>query len=99
MFNILSIGDDIKFSVLDLLRDIGMGIIDTIFSTIDTLYSVGNIINGLNLISMLQEVDDSPFTKLFNAFFILSFIILFLFSVWKITFRIIDADSNEQPIF
>lgn len=99
MFNILSIGDDIKFSVLDLLRDIGMGIIDTIFSTIDTLYSVGNIINGLNLISMLQEVEDSPFTKLFNAFFILSFIILFLFSVWKITFRIIDADSNEQPIF
>ncbi len=98
MLSVLSITDDVKFAVLDLLRDIGMGIVDIIFSTIDTLYEVGNTINSLNLITMLQEIDNSPFTKIFNAFFILGFAILFLFSVWKITFRIIDADSNEQPI-
>ena len=98
MINILSITDDIKFAVLDLLRDIGMGIVNIIFSTIDTLYEIGNTINSLNLINMLQEIDNSPFTKIFNAFFVLGFAILFLFSVWKVTFRIIDADSNEQPI-
>ncbi len=48
---------------------------------------------------MLKNVDNSPFTKIFNAFFILAFALLFLFSVWKLTFRILDADSNEQPLF
>ena len=31
--------------------------------------------------------------------FFLAFALLFLFSVWKLTFRILDADSNEQPLF
>lgn len=99
MINILSIKEDIKFGVLDLLRNIGMGIINTIYSTIDTLYEVGNTINSLNIIQMLQDLENSPFTKIFNAFFILSFVVLFLFAVWKITFRIFDADSEEQPLF
>lgn len=95
----MSIGDDIKFSVLDLLRNIGMSLVNTIFSTIDTLYDIANNINSLNLIQMLQNIENSPFTKIFNAFFVLSFIVLLLFSIWKITFRIIDADSEEQPLF
>lgn len=99
MINVLSIKEDITFGVLDILRNLGMGIIDIVYSTIDTLYNVGHTINSLDLITMLQDLDNSPFTKIFNAFFILSFVILFLFSVWKITFRIIDADSNEQPLF
>lgn len=98
MLNVLSL-NDIKFGVLDLLRSIGMSLVDTIYSTIDTLYEVGNTINSLNLIQMLQDIDNSPFTKVFNAFFILSFIVLLLFSIWKITFRIIDADTNEEPLF
>ena len=99
MLNTLSISEDIKFGVLDIFRDIGMGIVNIIYSTINTLYDIANSINTLNLIQMLQDIDNSPFTKIFNAFFILAFIILFLFAVWKITFRIIDADNNDQPLF
>ena len=96
---LLSIGSDIKFGVLDILRGIGMAIINIIFSTIDTLYNVAERINSLNLIQMLENVDNSPFNKIFNAFFILSFVVLLLFAVWKISFRILDADTNEQPLF
>src|SRR5574344_507536 len=96
---ILSIASDIKYGVLDILRGLGMGIINIIFSTIDTLYDVAQKINSLNFIKMLENIENSPFTKIFNAFFILSFIVLLLFSVWKISFRILDADNNEQPLF
>lgn len=99
MINILTLGDDVKFAVMDLLRDIGMGLVNMIFSAIDTLYDIANNINCLNLIQMLQDIENSPFTKIFNAFFILAFIVLFLFAIWKITFRIIDADVDEQPLF
>lgn len=99
MIYTLSITSDIKYGVLDILRGLGMGIVNIIFNTIDVLYDVAHNINSLNFIKMLENVDNSPFTKIFNAFFILAFIVLFLFSVWKITFRILDADSNEMPIF
>jgi len=99
MFYTLSIASDIKYSVLDILRGIGMGLVNIIFKTIDVLFDVAHSINSLNFIKILQNVDNSPFTKIFNAFFILAFAVLFLFSVWKITFRILDADSNEQPMF
>lgn len=99
MFYTLSIASDIKYSVLDILRGLGMGIVNIIFKTIDVLYDVAHSINSLNFIEMLKNVDNSPFTKIFNAFFILAFALLFLFSVWKLTFRILDADSNEQPLF
>ena len=99
MFQILSISSDIKYGVLDILRGIGIGIVNIIFSTIDTLYNVAQKINSLNFIKMLENIENSPFTKIFNAFFILSFVVLLLFSVWKISFRILDADNNEQPLF
>lgn len=99
MLNTLSIASDIKYSILDILRGLGMGIINIVFKTIDVLYDVAHSINSLNFIEMLKNVDNSPFTKIFNAFFILAFALLFLFAVWKLTFRILDADSNEQPLF
>lgn len=99
MLNTLSIASDIKYSVLDILRGLGIGIINIVFKTIDVLYDVAHSINSLNFIEMLKNVDNSPFTKIFNAFFILAFALLFLFAVWKLTFRILDADSNEQPLF
>lgn len=99
MIYTLSIASDIKYSVLDILRGLGMGIVNILFKTIDVLYDVAHSINGLNFIQMLKNVNNSPFTKIFNAFFILAFALLFLFSVWKLTFRILDADSNEQPLF
>ena len=99
MLQVLSISSDIKYGVLDILRGIGIGIVNIIFSTIDTLYNVAQKINSLNFIKMLENIENSPFTKIFNAFFILSFIVLLLFSVWKILFRVLDADNNEQPLF
>lgn len=96
---LLSIGNDIKFGVLDIIRNIGMAIINIVFDTIDVLYDVAQKINSLNFIQMLENVPNSPFTKLFNAFFILAFSVLFLFAVWKITFKILDGDSQEASLF
>ena len=95
MFYVLSIGNDIKFGVLDILRSIGMGLVNIIYNTIDVLYNVAHKINSLNFIQILENVENSPFTKIFNSFFVLAFAILFLFAVWKITFRIFDADENQ----
>ena len=91
--------DNIGFWILDVLRALGIGIINIIFSTIDTLYDVAYKINSLNFIQMLENIENSPFTKIFNAFFILSFIVLLLFSIWKITFKVLDADTNETSLF
>lgn len=99
MLNILSVTSDIKYGVLDILRGLGMGIVNIIFNAIDVLYNVAHKINSLNFIEILQNIENSPFTKIFNAFFILAFLVLFLFSVWKITFRTLDADASEQPVF
>ena len=99
MLQVLSISSDIKYGVLDILRGLGIGAINIIFSTIDVLYDVAHKINSINFIELLKDMNNSPFTKIFNAFFILSFVVLFLFSVWKISFRILDADVQEQPMF
>ena len=74
---VASIASDIKYGVLDILRGIGMGIVNIIFNTIDVLYDVAHKINSLNFIKILENVDNSPFTKIFNAFFILAFAVLF----------------------
>lgn len=95
----LSVGSDIVFATLDIIRDIGITIIDIIYNTIDVLYDVAQKVNSLNLISMLENIPDSPFVKIFNAFFILSFSVLFLFSIWKITFKILDGDSQDNSLF
>lgn len=99
MFVTLSIANDIKFGVLDIIRNIGIAIINTIFNTIDVLYDVAQKINSLNFIDMLEGIPNSPFTKIFNAFFVLAFSVLFLFAVWKITFKILDSDSQETSLF
>ena len=96
---IASLSSDIMFGVLDILRGIGISIVNMVFSTIDVLYNVAQKINSLNFIQMLENIENSPFTKIFNAFFILSFIVLMFFAIWKITFRIMDADNNDIPLF
>ena len=55
MLNTLSIASDIKYSVLDILRGLGMGIINIVFKTIDVLYDVAHSINSLNFIEMLKN--------------------------------------------
>ena len=96
---IAGIVSDIRFGIFDVLRGLGMSIVNTIYNTIDTLYEVAEKINSINFIDLLKDMDGSIFVKVFNAFFILSFTVLFLFSVWKITFKILDADSQETPLF
>ena len=58
---LLSIGSDIKYGVLDILRGLGMAIINIIFSTIDTLYDVAQKINSLNCIYNCELRSNSEF--------------------------------------
>ena len=59
---ILSIGNDIKFGVLDILRSLGIGIVNIIYSTIDVLYEVAYKINSLNFIELLKNFEKFPFS-------------------------------------
>ena len=99
MFLTLNIISDIKFSVLDIFRGLGVSIIKLIYSTIDVLFDVANKVNSLNMIEALKNLENSPFIKIFNAFFILAFLLLLVFSIWKVTFRVMDAEQSEQPLF
>ena len=53
---LLSIQSDIKFGVLDIIRNIGMAIINIVFDTIDVLYDVVQKINSLNSFTLLNKI-------------------------------------------
>ena len=61
MFLTLNIISDIKFSVLDIFRGLGVSIIKLIYSTIDVLFDVANKVNSLNMIEALKNLENSPF--------------------------------------
>ena len=77
----LSIGTNIKYSVFDILRSLGINLVDIIYKTIDVLYDVAHSINSLNFIKMLENAEESPFIKIFNAFFVLAFALQYLIQI------------------
>ena len=52
----LNIASEIGFAITDLLRLIGIRIVNILFNTIDVLYTVAYKINSLNLIDMLKNI-------------------------------------------
>ena len=68
MFLTLNIISDIKFSVLDIFRGLGVSIIKLIYSTIDVLFDVANKVNSLNMIEALKNLENSPFIKILPQF-------------------------------
>lgn len=84
---------------LDLLRTLGWGIINFIYSLIDSLFEILKEINALDIVNSLSG--DSAFKKLFSGVMLISLTLLGLFSVWTFVKKVIDPDeglSMEQIV-
>ena len=94
----LSIGTNIKYSVLDILRSLGINLVDIIYKTIDVLYDVAHSINSLNFIKMLENAEESPFIKIFNAFFVLAFALYLQYGKLHLEYLIQILMNNQYLI-
>lgn len=77
---------------LDLLRTLGWGIINFIYSLIDSLFDILKEINALDIVNSLSN--ESMYTKLFTGIMAISLTLLGLFSVWSFVKKILEPDEG-----
>lgn len=77
---------------LDLLRNLGWGILNFIFSTVDTLFEVLKSLNCFNIIDSIAE--NTIFSNFYKGIIIISITLLGLFSIWRFIIKIIEPDEG-----
>lgn len=75
---------------LDLLRTLGWGIVDFLYSLIDSLFDILKEINALDIVSSLSN--ESMFRSLYTGIMAIAIAVLGLFSIWNFVKKIIDPD-------
>lgn len=84
---------------LDLLRTLGWGIVDFIYSLIDSLFDILKEINALDIVNSVSN--ESMFTKFYTGVMAIAVTVLGLFAIWSFVKKIIDPDeglSMEQIV-
>lgn len=77
---------------LDLLRNLGWGIIDFIFSLIDTLFDILKSLNSYNIIDSLAN---NPLFKNFHSgIIIISLTLLALFIIYKFAMKVLEPEEG-----
>lgn len=76
---------------LDLLRTIGWGIIDFIYSLINSLYDILKEINALDIINSMSN--ENLFKNFHTSIITISITLFGLFSIWSFVKKIIDPDE------
>lgn len=79
-------------NALSLLRSLGWGIIDFIFSLIDTLFEILKSINMYNIIDNIA--DNSLFSNFHTGIITIALSLLGLFIVWKFATKILEPDEG-----
>ena len=77
---------------LDLLRVIGWGAIDFIYSLIDSLFDIIRQLNSFNIIDALSE--NSIFKNLHSSIIIIAITLFGLFTVWTFIKKVMEADEG-----
>ena len=77
---------------LDLLRTLGWGIVDFIYSMIDGLFDILKEINALDIVNSIS--DQNSFQKLYSGIFAIALTLLGLFSVWSFVKKVLDPDEG-----
>lgn len=77
---------------LDLLRELGYGVISLIYNFIDTIYTVISKINELDIIGTMAE--NKIFSNFYNSVVVISLTIFGLFVTWQFAKKIIEPDEN-----
>lgn len=76
---------------LDLLRTLGWGIIDFIYSLINTLYDILKEINALDIINSMSS--ETLFKNFHTSIIAIAITLFGLFSVWNFVKKVIDPDE------
>lgn len=84
---------------LDLLRTLGWGIVNFIYSLIDSLFDILREINALDIVNSVSN--DSMFKNLYTGIMAIAVTLLGLFAIWIFVKKVLDSDegmSFEQII-
>lgn len=84
---------------LDLLRTLGWGIVNFIYSLIDSLFDILREINALDIVNSVSN--DSMFKNLYTGIMAIAVTLLGLFAIWTFVKKVLDSDegmSFEQVI-
>jgi len=77
---------------LDLLRELGYGLISLIFNFIDTIYDIISKINELDIIGTMAE--NKIFSNFYSSIIVISLTIFGLFITWQFAKKIIEPEEN-----
>lgn len=79
---------------LDLLRELGWGIISLIYNFIDTIYEIITKINELDIVSTMAN--NNTFTKFYTAVIVIALTVFGLFVTWQFTKKVIEPDEGPS---
>lgn len=79
---------------LDLLRELGWGIISLIYNFIDAIYDIIGKINELDIVGTMAE--NSSFSSFHSAIVVISLTIFALFITWQFAKKIIEPDEGPS---
>lgn len=79
---------------LDLLRTLGWGVVNFIYSLIDGLFDILKEINALDIVNSVS--DESMFKTLFTGIMAIAVTVLGLFAVWNFVKKVIDTEDEHS---
>ena len=77
---------------LDLLRTLGWGIVDFIYSFKEALFDILNSINALDIVNSVSN--ESMFTKFYTGIMAVAVTVLGLFAIWSFVKKVLDPDEG-----
>lgn len=77
---------------LDLLRNLGWGLIQLIYDLIDSIYNIILNINELDIIGTMAE--NNIFSNFYNSLIVISITIFGLFITWQFVKKVIEPDDG-----
>lgn len=77
---------------LDLLRELGWGVISLIYNFIDAIYDIISKINELDIVGTMAE--NSTFSNFYNAVIVIALTVFGLFVTWQFAKKIIEPDEG-----
>lgn len=79
---------------LDLLRELGWGVISLIYIFIDAIYSIISKINELDIVGTMAE--NKTFSSFYSAVIVISLTVFGLFIIWQFAKKIIEPDEGPS---
>jgi hypothetical protein len=77
---------------LDLLRTLGWGVINFIFSLIDSLFDILKSLNSYNIIDSIAE--NTIFKNFHSGVIAIAITLLGLFAIWRFVMKVMDPDEG-----